>query len=167
MSLDDLYGKRGYLQGRISACERKIGELEKTNKRLEKEKKEMEEDVKSLNTINGKIGKIVSWLKLSVTYIGNARDSISSYYNGFSTKSWKGTIGKAHTSTSTLIKNFGNIKKEADGIIKKLKEEIEKRKKSIEQNEKTIKSTRQEMEDLKDDLADVNYDIEHYDDNDD
>ena len=165
MSLDDLYGEKSYIRGRITACELKIDELEKINKRLEKEILELEADVEILKQKKAKIEAAILFLGLSLHPMAEAKKSVENYYSDSShTSDWKSKIDKVGESTHNYIKIFKKIKEDALNVKKKLEDEIRKKQESIKENKKTIERTQFEKEEFEEDLRRVQDDIDNYDD---
>ena len=165
MSIDDLYGERSYIRGKISACEIKIGDLEKTVKRLEKEITELKEDVRRLKDINKKIQSAIVCLKHSIPNIERAHKSVNDYYSDSGhTWTWLSKISRVSEKANTHISRFKKIKGDSLDVIKQLNDEIRKKQNSVQEYTGTINRTKTEKRNYEDDLRRIQYEIDNYDD---
>lgn len=167
MSIDDLYGERSWLNGKITACEQKIGDLEKLKKRLKKNIEDLQEDKRRINNIIKNMSNIPSLLSTANSNIIDAKDSVAGYYYGSQTEGWKGRLKLASNLTVGIKSSFDSIKTKGDTTIGEIDEEIRKLQDRIEECEENIESTEDEKEGYESDLEDVEWEIDHYYDDDD
>lgn len=165
MGIDDLYGERSYLRGKISAYEYKIGEIKKIIERTEEEIKDLTEDkTKIQKIIKQIIGNVIPLLNNANSNIINAKDSVSSYYNGYQTAGWKSKLSKTSGLTRDAKTEFNDIKNDGNTVIAEINKEIDKKKKYLEETKKNLIEAKNDLEDAKRDLEDVNEKIANYDD---
>lgn len=165
MSIDDLYGERAYLRGRINACEIKINELDKLVKRLEKDIEELKEDKNRLKEIQRRTNIVIENYYRSVSYTDATKNSVSKYYNDcVHTSDWVSRITNVDNLANGYIVFFKKVLLKAETIIKKLEEEIKKKLNSIEECNNSIERTKNEKSDAEADLRRVQYEIDNYDD---
>ena len=163
MSIDELYGKRSYIQGCIFGCEKKYEGLNKTKDRLEKEREDLEEDKKKAEKIVKKAKSIIPYLQTASNYTLSSREIISSYYNGNQTPGWRKSLKLTANSIISTKTSLESIQKSGNETIGELEKEKRKKETELEKVKGEIKSAEDELKGLYSDLYDVQYDIEHYD----
>lgn len=163
MSIDDLYGERSYLRGKLSALERKYGEIEKQEKSIRHDIIDLREDKKRIRAIVDSLSEVTTSLNSAGSHIERAKNKVGRYYNdSHNTSDWEkrlaGTQGLANGSATSCerIKTSGN---ETIGLIDK---EIRKKKEDLVEKGKLLDSTKEDIEDCKNDIEDVQYQIDHY-----
>lgn len=162
MSIDDLYGERSYIRGKITACEYKIGELKKLKKRHEDDIKDLEEDKRRINNIIKNMSNIPPLLNTANSNIIGAKDSVAGYYYGSKTEGWKGRLKLASNLTRGIKSSFDSIKTKGDTTIGEIDKEIRKLQDKIEECEKNIESSEDDLKGYERDLEDVQWEIDHY-----
>ena len=167
MSIDDLYGERSWLRGKISACENKISELEKIIKRTKKEIEDLKEDKRRISVIIKNIGNVTPYLSKANTNIINAKDSVDSYYFGNQTAGWKSRLKLTSNLTSGIKTSFDSIVRDGNNVIVELDAEIERKKIYLQETIDNLESTEEDLDNYESDLDDVEWEIEHYYDDDD
>ncbi len=167
MSIDDLYGERSWLNGKITACEQKIGDLEKIITRTKKEIEDLKEDKRRINVIIKNIGSVTPYLSNANTNIINAKGSVASYYSGKPTAGWKSSLQLASNLTSGIKTSFDSIVRDGNNVIVELDAEIERKKIYLQETIDNLESTEEDLDNYESDLDDVEWEIEHYYDDDD
>ena len=167
MSIDDLYGERSYLRGKISACERKLGDLERQRESVKKDLRDLESDRIKVKTIVDKIDCITPYLRIAKNNTSSAKSFVSSYYNGSQTSGWRGKMQLVWNSTDSVNTSLNSVQKDGNQTIKDIDKEIEKKEGKLKEIESNIETTREERDGYQDDLDDVQYEIDHYYDDDD
>ena len=166
MSIDDLYGERSWIRGKIRACEYKIADLEKIITRTKKEIEDLKEDKRRIENIIKNIGKVTPYLSNANTNIINAKDSVASYYYGNPTAGWKSRLQLASYLTSDIKTSFDCFVKDGNSIIAELDAEIERKKIYLHETKDNLESTKDDLESYESDLDDVQWEIDHYYDDD-
>lgn len=162
MSIDDLYGERSWLRGKISACEYKIEELEKQKKRLNKEIEDLKEDRRRINTIVENISKIKPLLSKADSNIIEAKDTIAGFLSVNKTDKWKAKLKLTSNLTRGIKTSFNSIETDGKDVIKKIDEEVKNKQNNLEDCERNIESTKDELRGYESDLDDVQWEIDHY-----
>lgn len=166
MSIDDLYGERSWLRGKINACEYKIGDLERIIQRTKKEIEDLKEDKRRITLIVNNIGNVTPYLSKANSNINSARESVASYYNGGQTKGWKSNLQMASNLTSGVKTSFESITKDGKSVIEALDAEIRKKNDYLQETRNNLESTKEDLHNYESDLDDVEWEIEHYYDDD-
>ena len=167
MSIDDLYGERSWLRGKIRASEYKISDLEKIINRTKKEIEDLKEDKERINIIVKNIGNVTPYLNNANTNIIGARDSVASYYYGSQTDGWKSKLKLSSNLTSGIKTSFDSIVKDGNSVIVELDAEIERKKIYLQETIDNLESTEEDLDNYESDLDDVEWEIDHYYDDDD
>lgn len=165
MSIDDLYGERSWIRGKIRACENKISELEKIIKRTKKEIEDLKEDKEKINNIVNYInssGSIISCLDNAISNTNSAKDSVASYYNGYQTSGWKSSFNNVAVMTGETKKAFSDIVAYGKSVIAEIDAEIKKKDNYLQETRDKLESTEDDLEGYESDLDDVQWEIDHY-----
>lgn len=162
MSIDDLYGERSWLRGKISACENKISELEKIIKRTKKEIEDLKEDKRRISVIIKNIGNVTPYLSKANTNIINAKDSVDSYYFGNQTAGWKSRLKLTSNLTSGIRTSFDSFVRDGNSVIGDIDTEISKKESYLQETRSNLESTEDDLEGYESDLDDVQWEIDHY-----
>lgn len=162
MSIDDLYGERSWLRGKISACEYKISDLEKIIKRTKKEIEDLKEDKRRISVIINNIGNVTPYLGKANNNITNAKDSVDSYYFGNQTAEWKSRLKLTSNLTSGIKTSFDSIVRDGNSVIRDIDAEIKKKDNYLQETRDNLESTKDDLEGYESDLDDVQWEIDHY-----
>ena len=162
MSIDDLYGERSWIRGKIRACEYKIADLEKIITRTKKEIEDLKEDKRRIENIIKNIGKVTPYLSNANTNIINAKDSVASYYSGNPTAGWKSRLQLASNLTSGIKTSFDSFVRDGNSVIGDIDTEIRKKESYLQETRSNLESTEDDLEDYESDLDDVQWEIDHY-----
>ena len=163
MSIDDLKAERSYLRGKITACDTKIRELEKTIKREKKDLEDLKYDKRCTDKILNKLSGIPGLLGKSDTNINGARDTVASYYNGYDTDGWKQNLKKISNLAGSIKGSISSVAETGSTVQKDLEVAIGKKEIDIANNEASLKTAREDVERYESDLEDVQWEIDNYD----
>ena len=124
MSIDDLYRRRSDLYKTIYAREQKIKGLTKTKERLEKEIQDLRDDKDDINKIVKKIDSITPYLGSAKGDIMSAKNTVSSYYFGSETSTWKSSMQGAYNLADSVETSFTSVQKSGNQTIGNIDKEI-------------------------------------------